>query len=41
MKSPWKFLVQLSSRRRPAKVQENSVAHDADPEALESQAEAR
>ncbi|MCA1371772.1 hypothetical protein I6F15_31485 [Bradyrhizobium sp. BRP14] len=38
MKSPWKFLVQLSSRRRPAKVQEDSVAHDADPEVLESQA---
>ncbi|WP_037434640.1 hypothetical protein [Sinorhizobium fredii] len=39
MKSPWKFLVQLSSRRRPAKVQEDSVAHDADSEVLESQAE--
>lgn len=39
MKSPWKFLVQLSSRRRPVKVQENSIAYDADPEVLESQAE--
>ncbi|WP_081160144.1 hypothetical protein [Ensifer aridi] len=39
MKSPWKFLVQLSSGRRPAKVQENSIAHDADPEGLESEAE--
>ncbi|MCG5486784.1 MAG: hypothetical protein KK482_24325 [Sinorhizobium meliloti] len=39
MKSPWKFLVQLSSRRRPAKVQENSIAHDADAEGLGSEAE--
>lgn len=39
MKSPWKFLVQLSSRRRKAKVQENSIAHDADPEGLGSEAE--
>jgi len=39
MKSPWKFLARLSSRRRPAKVQENSIAHDADPEVLESEAE--
>ncbi|MQW89078.1 hypothetical protein [Sinorhizobium saheli] len=37
MKSPWKFLVQLSSRR-PAKVQEHSIGHDADPEGLESEA---
>ncbi|WP_085032909.1 hypothetical protein [Ensifer aridi] len=41
MKSPWKFLVELSSRRRPAKVQGNSVRHDADPEDLESEAESR
>jgi len=39
MKSPWKFLVQLSSRRRLAKVQENSIAHDADPEGSESEVE--
>ncbi|MBP2236136.1 hypothetical protein J2Z31_002650 [Sinorhizobium kostiense] len=39
MKSPWRFLVQLSSRRQPAKVQENSVTNDADPEGLENEAE--
>ncbi|MBB4189623.1 hypothetical protein GGE07_006319 [Sinorhizobium terangae] len=39
MKTPWKFLVQLSSRRRPAKVQENSIAHDTDLEAREREAE--
>jgi len=39
MKSPWKLLVQLSSRRRPAKVQENSIAHDAHPLGPESEAE--
>ncbi|NRP70939.1 hypothetical protein ILFOPFJJ_01821 [Ensifer psoraleae] len=38
MKSPWNFLVQLSSQRRLAKAQD-SVAHDADPEALDSEAE--
>ncbi|OHV78912.1 hypothetical protein [Ensifer sp. LCM 4579] len=38
MKSPRKFLVQLSSRR-PAKVHENSIGHDADPEGRESEAE--
>ncbi|OHV78864.1 hypothetical protein [Ensifer sp. LCM 4579] len=37
MKSPWKFLAGLSSRRRPAKLQENSFLHDA--EGLESEAE--
>ncbi|MCZ4093656.1 hypothetical protein [Sinorhizobium psoraleae] len=39
MKTPWEFLVQLSSRRRPAKVQEDSIAHDTDPEAREREAE--
>ncbi|WP_037427518.1 hypothetical protein [Sinorhizobium sp. CCBAU 05631] len=39
MKTPWKFLVELSSRRLPAKVQENQIADDADPEGLENEAE--
>ncbi|MDK1389925.1 hypothetical protein QN219_31415 [Sinorhizobium sp. 7-81] len=40
MKTPWKLLVQLtSSRRQPAKVQENSNGHDTEPEALESESQ--
>ena len=39
MKSPWKFLAQLTSRRRPAETGEGSIGHDADPEAGESQAQ--
>lgn len=31
MKTPWRFLADLTSRRRPAKVQENSTGHDAEP----------
>lgn len=36
MKTPWRFLADLTSRRRPAKAQENSTGHDA--EAPESEA---
>ncbi|WP_026187587.1 hypothetical protein [Ensifer sp. BR816] len=39
MKTPWKFLVQLTSRRPSAKAQEMSIGHDSDPEALASEAE--
>ncbi|MCW1413731.1 hypothetical protein OLZ32_37925 [Rhizobium sp. 1AS11] len=39
MKTPWKFLVQLASRPRPAKVQENPIGHAIDPEAIESKAD--
>ncbi|MBB3650098.1 hypothetical protein FHX14_006341 [Rhizobium sp. BK619] len=35
MKTPWRFLVDLTSRRRPAKSQESAISHDTDPEALE------
>ncbi|MBB5661957.1 hypothetical protein GGI64_001293 [Rhizobium leguminosarum] len=37
MKTPWRFLVDLTSRRRPAKAQESAISHDADPEALEGE----
>lgn len=33
MKTPWKFLVELTSRRRPAKGQESAIGHATDPEA--------
>lgn len=36
MKTPWKFLAQLASRRRPTETPENSVGDDADTEASES-----
>ena len=39
MKSPWKFLAQLTSRRRPAEPRENSIERDADTAASESQAQ--
>ncbi|MBP1885008.1 hypothetical protein [Sinorhizobium mexicanum] len=39
MKSPWKFLVQLTSRRPSATAQENSIRNDSDPKALESELE--
>lgn len=40
MKTPWKFLAQLVSRRRPsAKAQESSIGNDANPKALESDVE--
>lgn len=39
MKSPWKFLAQLTSRRRPAETRESSIEPDADTEAGESQAQ--
>lgn len=35
MKSPWKFLAQLTSRRRAAETREGSVGDDADTEASE------
>lgn len=38
MKSPWKFLAQLTSRRRPAETRESSIEHEADTETGESQA---
>ena len=38
MKSPWKFLAQLTSRRRPAEPRESAIERDADTEAGESQA---
>lgn len=41
MKTPWKFLVQLTSRRRPAKAQESSIGQDTDPETIESEPEHR
>jgi len=39
MKTPWKFLAQLASRRRSANVQENFIAPDTDPEVIESETE--
>ncbi|MQW86121.1 hypothetical protein [Sinorhizobium saheli] len=39
MKTAWKFLVELASRRRPSAVDENSTGHGAEPEPLESEAE--
>ncbi|OHV80350.1 hypothetical protein [Ensifer sp. LCM 4579] len=39
MKSPWKFLVQLTSRRPSAKAQESSIGNDSDSNALESEVE--
>ncbi|MDK1376492.1 MULTISPECIES: hypothetical protein [unclassified Sinorhizobium] len=41
MKSPWKFLTQLTSRRPSAKAQESSIGNDTDPKALESEVEHR
>ncbi|MBB3610561.1 hypothetical protein [Rhizobium sp. BK602] len=38
MKSPWKFLAELTSRRRPAETQESSIADDVAVEASESDA---
>lgn len=38
MKTPWKFLVELASRRRPSAVDENSTGDGAEPDALESEA---
>ncbi|ARM91111.1 hypothetical protein RHEC894_PC00076 (plasmid) [Rhizobium sp. CIAT894] len=35
MKTPWRFIVDLTSRRRPGKVQESAVGHDSDPDARE------
>lgn len=35
MKTPWRFLVDLTSRRRPAKAQDSAIGHDTDPEAVE------
>nr|WP_201009214.1 hypothetical protein [Rhizobium rhizogenes]QCL09380.1 hypothetical protein pC5.7c_513 [Rhizobium rhizogenes]QCL09550.1 hypothetical protein pC5.8a_58 [Rhizobium rhizogenes] len=39
MKSPWKFLVQLTSRGRPAEAREGSIERDAETTAIESEAE--
>ncbi|NTG05323.1 hypothetical protein G6L29_30575 [Agrobacterium rhizogenes] len=39
MKSPWKFLVQLTSRGRPAEAREASIERDAETIAIESEAE--
>lgn len=36
MKTPWKFLAQLASRRRPTETRENSVGDDADTETSEN-----
>ena len=41
MKSPWKFLAQLTSRRRSAKAQQSSIGNETDSRALESGAEHR
>lgn len=38
MKSPWKLLAQLTSRRRPAETREPSIADDTEVEASESDA---
>ncbi|OWV72337.1 hypothetical protein ATY76_05760 [Rhizobium sp. R339] len=38
MKTPWRFLADLTSRRRPAKPEENSTGRSADAEASESEA---
>lgn len=37
MKTPWKFLAQLTSRRASAKAQESSMGNDTDSQALESE----
>ncbi|MBB3918691.1 hypothetical protein [Rhizobium fabae] len=39
MKTPWKFLVELTSRRRPAKGRENSIGHATDLQAPDHEAE--
>ena len=39
MKSPWKFLAQLTSRRRSAETRQSSIERDADTEASESEAQ--
>ncbi|MDK4731507.1 hypothetical protein [Rhizobium sp. CNPSo 3490] len=39
MKTPWKYLVDLTSRRRAAKGSESSIRRDIDPAALDHQAE--
>ncbi|MEY9560081.1 hypothetical protein ABIA23_005502 [Sinorhizobium fredii] len=39
MKTPWKFLAQLTSRRPSAKAQESSIGNVMDSKALESEAE--
>lgn len=39
MKTPWRFLADLSSRRRPAKAQESAIGHDTDPGTLEREAD--
>jgi hypothetical protein len=39
MKSPWKFLVELASRRPTIKVQENPVGQDRDDKIVESEAQ--
>ncbi|PDT81186.1 hypothetical protein [Sinorhizobium sp. BJ1] len=39
MKTPWEFLVRLTSRRPSAKAQESSVGNDAGSKALESEVE--
>lgn len=39
MKSPWKFIAQLTSRRVSAKAQDSSTGNDTDPKALESEVE--
>ncbi|MGG7539763.1 hypothetical protein [Rhizobium sp. Nf11,1] len=39
MKTPWKFLAELTSRRRAAKGPESSIGHDTDPAALDHEAE--
>jgi len=41
MKSPWKFLAQLTSRRRSVKAQASSIGNDTDAKDLESEAEHR
>ncbi|OWV81746.1 hypothetical protein ATY77_00385 [Rhizobium sp. R634] len=38
MKTPWRFLADLTSRRRPAKPEESSTGRSADAEASESEA---
>ncbi|NTF59361.1 hypothetical protein G6K93_31750 [Agrobacterium rhizogenes] len=39
MKSPWKFLVQLTSRGRPGEAREGSIERDAETTGIESEAE--
>ncbi|WP_042776257.1 hypothetical protein [Sinorhizobium fredii] len=41
MKTPWKFLAQLTSRRPSAKAQGSSIGKDTDSQALESEVENR